>query len=93
MNLDFNADKNAKLISERNISFEEAIAAIYSGGLLDIIEHPNKEKDNHQKIYVLNINNYVHLVPFTKNKNMIHLKTIFPSRKLNKIYLEDKENE
>jgi len=29
--------------------------------LLDVIEHPNPDKYNRQKIYVIEINNYVYL--------------------------------
>ena len=84
---EFSADKNQSLIKDRNISFEIIIAAIGDGNLLNILEHPNKEKYPNQRIYVVNINNYVYLVPFVKNRDIIFLKTIFPSRKLTKLYL------
>jgi len=82
----FNRVKNAKLKLERGISFEEIIAAIEKGKLLDIIKHNNQKKFGHQKIYVIDIENYVYLVPFVKNDNEIFLKTIFPSRKMTKKY-------
>lgn len=85
---DFSAEKNRQLIKERGISFEEAIAAIGEGAVLDILPHSNPAKYPNQEIYVLNISNYVCLVPFVrKEKNTVFLKTIFPHRKLTKKYL------
>lgn len=78
----FSPEKNLKLIEEREISFEEIIAAIDNGDLLDIVEHPNQTKYAHQKIYVIRAKGYVYLVPFVKNRDgNIVLKTIIPSRK------------
>lgn len=60
---EYSADKNQYLIKERHISFEEIIAALNNGQLLDIIDHSN------QSIYVIQVNGYVYLVPFVeKNK-------------------------
>lgn len=84
---DWNNDKNQKLISLRGVSFEEVIAVLESGDALDIIEHPNKEKYSHQKMYVVEIGGYVYLVPFVKDGNKIFLKTIIPNRKAKKKYL------
>lgn len=55
---------------------------------LDILEHPNQGKYSNQKIFVINIDNYIYLVPFVINEKRIFLKTIFPSRKATKQYLE-----
>ena len=86
---DFSAEKNQQLIKERGISFEEVIAAIGEGAVLDILPHPNPVKYPNQKVYVLNMNNYVCLVPFVKkDENTVFLKTIFPHRKLTKHYLK-----
>lgn len=89
----FSADKNALLIKERNISFEEIIAAIEDGNILAVVEHPNQKKFGHQKIYVVYANDYVYLVPFVEEKNgRIFLKTIIPSRKAKKQYMGIEEN-
>lgn len=86
---DFSAEKNKQLIKERGISFEEIIAALDNDKLLDILEHPNIEKYPDQKIYVVDINDYVYLVPFVrKDKQEVFLRTVFPSRKLTKVYLK-----
>lgn len=86
---EFNSDKNIKLKQERDISFEEIIFYINNGGLLDTIEHPNKEKYAGQQFYVVDVDGYVYLVPFVENEEHIFLKTIFPSRKHTKQYLKE----
>lgn len=88
---DFSAEKNQQLINTRGISFEEIIAALGDGKLLDILEHHNPEKFAHQKIYVIDMNGYVYLVPFVRqSESRVFLKTIFPSRKLTKLYLKNR---
>lgn len=87
----FSPEKNLKPIEERNISFEEIIAAIEDNQLLDILEHPNQEKYVDQKIYVICVKEYVYLVPFVVEVDgNIFLKTIIPSRKAKKKYISEK---
>jgi len=88
--INWNADKNRKLIEERNISFEDIVFSLQSGGFLDDILHPNKEKYPAQRIFVVAIDDYVYLVPYVENNDEIFLKTIVPSRKATKQYLGDK---
>ncbi len=88
---EFDVGKNQKLKEERGISFEEIILLIEEGNLLDVVEHPNKLKYPHQQFYVLDVNDYVYLVPFVREGNKIFLKTICPSRKATKEYLGKKE--
>ena len=40
----FDPVKNAWLIRERGISFEQIISLIESGKLIRVLEHPDKEK-------------------------------------------------
>ncbi|MCP4460542.1 MAG: BrnT family toxin [Cytophagales bacterium] len=84
----WNAEKNDWLKKERNISFEEVVFWITEGGLLDVVDHPNKEKYKNQRILIVEVNNYVYLVPFIENKNELFLKTIIPSRKATAKYLK-----
>ncbi|MDT3739822.1 MAG: hypothetical protein RO257_10025 [Candidatus Kapabacteria bacterium] len=86
----WNYEKNIKLKSERNISFEEVIFLINSGNLIEIITNPNEEKYAKQKIYVLNIDNYIYNVPYVESEDEIFLKAIIPSRKSTKKYLGEK---
>jgi len=85
----WNTEKNLLLKKERNLSFEQIVSHIESGDLLDIIEHPNKDKFSNQKILIVQIENYVIAVPFVQNDKERFLKTIIPSRKLTKQYLKD----
>lgn len=88
MYIDYSPEKNLQLKQTRGICFEEVAAAIKDGRVLDVIEHPNAKKYPNQKIYVINISEYVYLVPFVKQNETIFLKTTFPSRKLTKRYLQ-----
>ena len=82
-------DKNKLLKSERGVSFEDVIYYIEKEQILTIIKHPNPDKYPGQKIYVITIDNYAYLVPFVETDNEIFLKTIIPSRKATKLYMED----
>ena len=83
----WNAEKNEQLIAERGISFEEIVFYIENGGLLDEIAHPNAQDYAHQRVFLVAVDSYVHLVPFVENDDEYFLKTIIPSRKFTKIYL------
>lgn len=84
---EYSNSKNRLLVNERNISFEEIIAALNNGRLLDIVEQPSQSKHPNQKAYIVQVNNYVYMVPFVKkDEQTIFLKTIFPSRKAKKLY-------
>ena len=86
----WNNEKNDQLKRERNISFEEVLYYIVRGELLDILEHPKREKYPNQKIFVINIRDYVYMVPFVESEDEIFLKTIIPSRKATAKYLRGK---
>jgi len=83
----WNKEKNEILKKVRSISFEEVIEAINSDKIITIIKHPNIKRYPNQKQYIININNYVYVVPFVRNDEEIFLKTIIPNRKLVKKYL------
>jgi len=87
----WNEDKNELLKSERQISFEDIVFYIEKGFLRDVLEHPNQEKYKGQKIFVVQIDDYVYLIPFIENDHEIFLKTIIPSRKATKKYLKGDE--
>ena len=89
----WNEDKNKQLQQQRGISFDDVVQAIENGQILGITETPNKEKYPNQFIIVVKIKNYVYCVPYVKDGSIIFLKTIFPSRKMKKIFLGDQANE
>ena len=77
----WNPEKNDALKSARGISFENVVVAVETGGLLDIVNHPNQAKYPKQRVLVVVIENYVHLVPFVEEEDHYFLKTVIPSRK------------
>ena len=83
----WNSEKNQQLQLERGIGFEQILQAIIDVSILDVIEHPNQDRYPSQRIFVLQVNQYVYLVPFVENEQEIFLKTIIPSRKMKKKYL------
>ncbi len=86
-------DHNARLRAERNVSFEDVVAHIQVGHLLDIVEHPNPERYPGRRIFIVDIDDYAYLVPFVEDEHEVFLKTIIPSRKATRAYLRGKSNE
>ena len=85
--INWNAEKNQRLMSERGVSFEDVVFALHSGGLLDDGLHPNREKYPNQRLFVVRIEDYAWLVPYVENDREFFLKTIIPSRKATKKFL------
>lgn len=85
--INWNAEKNQELIESRGVSFEDVVFYLQQGALLDDLEHPNPEKYSNQRIFVLEIDGYVYLVPYIEDRKEVFLKTIIPSRKATKQYL------
>lgn len=90
-NFDWSLEKNKKLIKERGISFEIAVEAILDGDLIKVEKNSSKKHPD-QRMYIIVINNYCYLVPFVKEKDMIFLKTIIPSRKATKKFIKNLSN-
>jgi uncharacterized DUF497 family protein len=86
--INWNAEKNQWLMSERGISFEDVLYALQSGRLLDDLVHPNKNKYPNQRMLVVEIDGYAWLVPYVESDDEIFLKSIIPSRKATKYYLQ-----
>lgn len=85
--INWNAEKNQTLMSERGISFEDVVFALQSGGLLDDVVHPNRERYPNQHMFVVRIDDYAWLVPYVENGEEFFLKTVIPSRKATKQFL------
>ena len=84
-------EKNQILQLTRGLSFEMVLHALENGNIIDIKEHPNRQKYPNQKIFILMLNDYLCYVPFVENEKEIFLKTIIPSRKLKKEYQDAKK--
>ena len=89
----WNPDKNEAVKVERCISFENIVVSIEAGGLLDILTHPNQAKYPRQRVLVVACDNYVYLVPFVEEEDYFFLKTIIPSRKATRDYLNQGETD
>jgi uncharacterized DUF497 family protein len=88
--INWNTEKNQQLIMERGVSFEDVVFCLQQGTLLDDVEHPNGDKYPNQRIFVIDIDGYVYLVPYVDTRKEIFLKTVIPSRKATKLYLGEK---
>ena len=86
----WNDEKNEQLKRDRNISFEEVVFYIDQGGLLDVIEHPDKTRYGNQRMFIVSIEHYAYLIPFVEDEDGVFLKTIIPSRKATKKYIRAK---
>ncbi len=91
--LRWNADKNEAIKIERGVSFERMVVAIETGGLLDILSHPNPAKYPRQRVLVVACDGYAYLVPFVEEEAYYFLKTIIPSRKATRDYLKQGETD
>ena len=73
----------------KGIRFEECKKLIQARQVLDDIDNPNYP---HQRMFILEVRNYVYLVPYVEDDDKIFLKTVYPSKKYTEIYL-DKEKQ
>lgn len=89
----WSAEKNQELAIGRGVSFEVIVIAIESGGLLDILAHPNQAKYPRQRILVVSVDGYACLVPFVEEDEYFFLKTIIPSRRATHQYLSRGESD
>ena len=69
------------LVRERGISFERIVFEISMGNEVAMVMHPNQDRYPGQMISVVEVDDYVYLVPFVETESEIFLKTIIPSRK------------
>ena len=84
-------EKNDALKEARGISFETIVVAIGADGLLDVLPHPNQDRYPGQRVLVVEIDQYVYLVPCVEEDQHLFLKTIIPSRKATRDYLQGGE--
>ena len=66
--------KNAKLKADRGIGFEDIVFHIERGDLLDILGHPNPDRYGGQRIFVVQRDDYVYLVPFVEDEHTVFLR-------------------
>jgi uncharacterized DUF497 family protein len=80
----WNESKNELLKATRGVSFEEVAQILEDKQEIALIKSPVRVG---QEYYIVRLHNYIHVVPAVINADgEITLKTIFPSRKYEKIY-------
>jgi len=89
MIFEFSYAKNELLKRTRNISFETVIVLILENKIIDKIEHPDRKNEY---MYVFRYHNKIHVCPFVTDSRKVFLKTIFPNRKLAKLYEDNEES-
>lgn len=86
---DWEPDKNERLKNEREIGFENILEAVHAGKTFAVIPNP-KTHFSHQKILIVEIDDYAYTVPYVQEDEKIFLKTIMPSRKATQKYIINK---
>lgn len=84
-------EKNRRLVLQRGISFEAVVSRIEAGAILAIV--PGRGKFAHQRQFIIELDQYIYVVPFVEDGEKVFLKTIIPSRKLTKAYLREAADE
>jgi uncharacterized DUF497 family protein len=91
MKYEWDPQKNEWLKAERNISFEKIVFHLAQGDVWKFADHPDQENYPGQKIYLVNVEGYIYLVPHVVEKDYVFLKTVIPSRKATKAYKKEQE--
>ena len=77
-------EKYKKLKEKRNIDLTEIEQIILNKKYVTSLKNPSRPS---QKLFIILYKNYIHVVPYIMDKsNNIILKTVYASRKFNKIY-------
>jgi hypothetical protein len=92
MRFEWKPEKNAWLREHRRISFDEIVVHLGRGDVWKTGPHPNRRKYPHQSIAFVIVDECVFPVPFDVVGDVIHLRTIIPSRKATRQYLHDKRS-
>lgn len=89
----FALEKNQFLKEARGVSFEDIVNASLKNRMVANKPHFNKKRYPNQNIMLMEIDGYIYLVPFVadKKKEELFLKTVYPSRKFTKLYLQRNE--
>jgi len=86
--IQWNDEKDKLLQQTRGMSFESIAVRIAQGAVIDVYDHPNQERYPGQQFFVIQVDEYVYLVPFLEQGEQVFLKTIIPSRKAKRKYLK-----
>ena len=78
--LRWNEEKHALLKRNRGVSFEEIVIRIQNGGVLNRIDHPNRERYRNQKMTLVEMRRYILFLTWKVNMNH-SLKPSFQAEK------------
>ena len=81
----WSTEKSELLHAQRGVRFEEVAALIDVGQDLVVVQHPGRA---HQRLLLVRLRGYVHVVPFVLNDTEMRLKTIFPDGRYTNIYFD-----
>jgi hypothetical protein len=81
MRFDWDRQKGEELILKGRPSFEDALDALANGYLILEGENPGYPG---QRIFVVKINGYPHVIPYEIRSGVFWLITVFPARKYKK---------
>jgi uncharacterized DUF497 family protein len=84
--ISWNESKSEWLRKKRGIGFEEIAFLLAGDGLVDIIDHPDPHRHPRQRIFIVRFGSQILSVPFVEDEGAVFLKTVFPSRKMKRIY-------
>lgn len=88
LNIQWNEEKAAALREQYGVSFDDVVPLIENAAWIDDVPHHNQERYPGQRIYVVELTGYAYLVPYMPYPGGIFLKTLYPSRKAKRDYLE-----
>lgn len=80
MIFDFSPEKNAWLQENRNVSFTEVIEILETRWALHEEPHPDIERYPNQRVFYIELHDYIYRVPYVTDGAVCFLKTIYPSR-------------
>ena len=89
----WNADKDRQLLEQRGVGFNDVLSAMERNGVLDDIPHPNQSKYPNQRALIVEIEGYACHVPYVEQDDMLFLKTIYPSRKAQLLFMRRRARE
>lgn len=84
---EWNPEKDQQLTEQRGVSFADVVESIVRDGPVDTYVHPNQRRYPGQNIYVVDIRDYLYLVPFVEqDEGRRFLKTIIPNQRAMRRY-------
>ena len=67
MTFNWDDSKNAILKERRGVTFEEMVICISDERVVDVLEHPQKDKYPGQYLYLIDYGDYIYVVPHIIN--------------------------